>query len=97
MFDGGIPNIISLPLAFVRSGNVALYDGEVYAVGNNLYSGSRTARSASDVYYLGVAPTEVYLSGYLDRWFGFPLRCCLRFYITLPHLILMFYNINHEH
>ncbi len=75
MFDGGIPNIISLPLAFVRSGNVALYDGEVYAVGNNLYSGSRTARSASDVYYLGVAPTEVYLSGYLDRWYGFPLRC----------------------
>ncbi len=76
MFDGKVcaSNIISLPLAFVRSGNVALYGGEVYAVGNNLYSGSRTARSASDVYYLGVAPTEVYLSGYLDRWYGFPLR-----------------------
>ena len=66
-------NIISLPLAFVRSGYVGLYDNGAGGIGHALYGWSRVARSAFAAYYLGVDPTVVYPSGYLDRWHGFPL------------------------
>ncbi len=67
-------NIISLPLAFVRSGAVALTDGKVYSIGYTLYSWSRVAISASVVYFLGVNPAAVYPSDNNRRWYGFPLR-----------------------
>ena len=68
-------NIISLPLAFVRSGWVPLNDGLADVVGRSLYDWSRVATSASVTYYLGVLPTEVYPSNDSYRWAGFPLRC----------------------
>ena len=71
----GASNIISLPLAFVRSGGVNLNDGKVYAVGRVLYGWSRVTKSASDVYYLSVAPSVVHPSVSFARWNGFPLRC----------------------
>ena len=71
----GASNIISLPLAFVRSGYVGLNDGRAYVVGRNLYGWSRVTVSASVAYGLGVNPAEVYPSGSLNRWYGFPLRC----------------------
>ena len=72
----GASNIISLPLAFVRSGYVNLNDGKAYAVGRNLYGWSRVTKSLANAYGLGVSPTVVYPSdGNYDRWRGFPLRC----------------------
>ena len=71
----GASNIISLPLAFVRSGDVHLNGGKAYDVGRNLYGWSRVTVSASSAYTLGVNPTEVYPSNYNYRWRAFPLRC----------------------
>lgn len=64
-------------LAFVRSGNVNTNDGKVYNVGNNLYGWSRTAKSTTNAYNLGVNPSEVYPSSDNNRWNGFPLRWIL--------------------
>ncbi len=61
-------------LAFVRSGNVNTNSGIVNNVGNNLYGWSRTAKSATNAYNLGVNPSEVYPSNNNNRWNGFPLR-----------------------
>ena len=67
-------NIISLPLAFVRSGYVSTNDGKTYALGNFLYDWSRTASSASFAYYLASDPNEIYPSYSSNRWSGYPLR-----------------------
>ena len=67
-------NIISLPLAFVRSGYVNLIGGEAYNVGHGLYGWSRVTRSLANAYNLGVNPTNVGPSKYGSRYHGFPLR-----------------------
>ncbi|NBI88602.1 hypothetical protein D3Z47_21455 [Lachnospiraceae bacterium] len=71
----GATNIVQLPLAFVRSGYVITFDGEVDGVGGKLFGWSRTARSTADAYYLGVGPSEVYPSGNNGRYYGLSLRC----------------------
>ena len=71
----GASNIISLPLAFVRSGYISLNAGKAYVVGRNFYGWSRVATSASVAYALGVNPAEVYPSDGNYRWDAFPLRC----------------------
>ena len=71
----GASNIISLPLAFVRSGYVNLNAGMAYGVSRYLYGWSRAAESLAGAYSLGVNPTEVYPSANNYRWNGFPLRC----------------------
>ena len=68
-------NIISPPLAFVRSGYVNLIGGEAYNVGHGLYGWSRVSGSAADAYDLSVTPTVVHPSGSNSRWVAFPLRC----------------------
>ena len=70
-----LSNIISLPLAFVRSGNVNLNDGRVYGVGEWGYGWTRVTRSASVADFLGVNPTEVHPSNFNYRYYGFPLHC----------------------
>ena len=70
----GASNIISLPLAFVRSGYVNLNAGMAYGVSRYLYGWSRAAESLAGAYSLGVNPTEVYPSANNYRWNGFPLR-----------------------
>ena len=68
-------HMISVTLAFVRSGDIGLNDGKVYGASHVLYGWSRAATSASVAYNLGVSPTEVSPSNYVNRWTGFPLRC----------------------
>lgn len=68
-------NIISLPLAFVRSGYINLRDGKAYVVGRSLYGWSRVAKSLANAYNLGVNPTNVGPSNNNNRYHGFPLRC----------------------
>ena len=72
--DKSASNIISLPLAFVRSGYVNLNAGMAYGVSRYLYGWSRAAESLAGAYSLGVNPTEVYPSANNYRWNGFPLR-----------------------
>ena len=72
--DKSASNIISLPLAFVRSGYVYLGDGKAYGVGRNLYGWSRTTLSDLYAYYLAVEPTGTYPSNGFNRLDGFPLR-----------------------
>ena len=71
----GASNIISLPLAFVRSGGIYLNDGIAYYVGHALYNWSRVTKSASVAYFFAVDPAEVYPSFSVNRGYGFPLRC----------------------
>ena len=71
----GASNIISLPLAFVRSGYAYTNGGNVYNVEHSLYSWSRVSVSTSSAYDLGVIPTGVYPSNDNNRFYGFPLRC----------------------
>ena len=68
-------NIISLPLAFVRSGGIGLDGGKANYIGHDLYGWSDVSISASVTYVLGVNPTEVHPSKYGPRWSGFPLCC----------------------
>ena len=70
-----ISNIISLPLAFVRSGYAYTNGGNVYNVEHSLYSWSRVSVSTSSAYDLGVIPTGVYPSNDNNRFYGFPLHC----------------------
>ena len=67
-------NIISLPLAFVRSGGIYLNDGIAYYVGHALYNWSRVVLSAPVAYFFGVDPAEVYPSFSVNRWYAFPPR-----------------------
>ncbi len=71
-------NIISLPLAFVRSGNVNLNNGKVYGASFNGFDWSRTINSSIYSYRLDFYPTDVVLNR-TDRWAGFSL-CCLYLY-----------------
>ena len=68
-------NIVQLPLAFVRSGNVNTYDGRVYYVGSNGYWWTRTAYSSTYAYALGFDASNVYPSGNNNRYYVRPLRC----------------------
>lgn len=64
-----------LPLAFVRSGYVYLSYGYVSNVGEYGRAWSRTPKSSTHAYYLGMHPTYVNPSDYYIRYGGFPLRC----------------------
>ena len=68
-------NIIQLPLAFVRSGNVNLNYGQERIVGESGYGWSRTTSSSTDGRALWFNPTGVHPSGSHHRWGGFPFRC----------------------
>ena len=75
LWSFSLSNIISLPLAFVRSGYVDTKDGKARVLGGYLYSWSLAARLSSGAYGLAVAPTEVFpSSNSLNRLEGFPLR-----------------------
>ena len=71
----GASNIISLPLAFVRSGWVDIGGGAASGVGRSLYGWSRVSSSITGAYALYVAPTAVDPSSSGNRWHAFPLRC----------------------
>ena len=73
--DKSASNIISLPLAFVRSGDINTNDGMVDNAVHALYGWSRVPSSASNAYYLGARPTGVYPSNNYVRRDAFPLRC----------------------
>ena len=68
-------NIISLPLAFVRSGYVNLNLGNVlYAVYETALR-SRSSVSDTDAYYLYSNPTAIDTSGSGAHYASRPLRC----------------------
>ena len=71
----GASNIISLPLAFVRSGNVSLYYGVVGNVGDESTLRSYNSASATNAYVLYSLSTVVDPSNNSPRWYAFPLRC----------------------
>ena len=73
--QSGATNIVKLPLAFVRSGWVNVESGAVWYVGNSGYGWSRTAKSSTTAYFLGMNPTVVDPSGNNHRWVSLPLRC----------------------
>lgn len=70
-----VSNIISLPLAFVRSGGIATGDGKASYVGYSLFGWSHMAKSTIYAYALGVNPLAVGFFDDYNRWRGFPLRC----------------------
>ena len=72
--DKSASNIISLPLAFVRSGYVHLAEGYVGVVGLYGYGRSRTASSTTDAYRLSFGPSGLDMDP-ASRYWGFPLRC----------------------
>ena len=67
-------NIISLPLAFVRSGWVNLAGGLTDGVGRDGYRWSRTIVSDIHAYDLRIYPTYVLPSSYNGRRDAFSLR-----------------------
>ena len=70
-------NIISLPLAFVRSGYVNVNDSHEWRMWHVGYEGdmwSSIAYSYTGTYYLGLSFVSVTLDA-STRWNGFPLRC----------------------
>ena len=71
----GASNIVSLPLAFVRSGYVNLLNGQTRYVGHEASIRSRVAGTAAYAYYLASYDTSVYTSGNAVRYYAFPLRC----------------------
>ncbi len=72
----GATTIVQLPLAFVRSGYVSLYNGQARNAGEYGYGWSRTASNNPNyAYYLGMNTTNVNPSNYGNRGNGFPLRC----------------------
>lgn len=73
--DRNTSTIIQLPLAFVRSGVIYLFDGHFYYVGSSSCGWSRTSRSTDHAYYLDMAPANVNSLNSNSRWYGFPLRC----------------------
>ena len=70
-----ISNIISLPLAFVRSGWISVNGGATSVVGQWSFNRSRVVQSTSSAYSLDIASDNVNPSRSNDRWDGFPLRC----------------------
>ena len=68
-------NIISLPLAFVRSGYIHLAEGYLNYVGYSGYDWSRVSSSDIYAYYLTLSPSNATPSYPYFRWLSFPLRC----------------------
>ncbi len=74
----GATTIVQLPLAFVRSGWVNVgteYEGVVRVIGYHGYGWARTAESSTYAYRLNANPTYIGPLDYVDRWYGFSLRC----------------------
>jgi hypothetical protein len=71
----GATNIVQLPLAFVRSGNVYIDYGRLVSTGYVGDYWSRTANSATTGRDLIFHTTYVNPSLNDNRWNGFPLRC----------------------
>lgn len=71
----GATNIVQLPLAFVRSGYVALSNGYVVSVGSYGYNWSRTSKSSPYAYLLNFYTSYVNPSSSSSRFGGRPLRC----------------------
>ena len=71
----GATTIVQLPLAFVRSYAVNVYDGKMWYLGQNGHYWSRTAKSSTDAYDLYFDTTGVNPSLNDYRWYGLPLRC----------------------
>ena len=84
-------NIISLPLAFVRSGYVSTNSGGVYSIGEKGYGWSGVAGLTPTAYGLALSPTGIDTSSnYNGRWYGFSLRCHPYQPIIKPLLFLLF-------
>ena len=71
----GATNIVQLPLAFVRSGYVDLYDGRVNDTGYEGDVWSRTSYSSTGARTLYFYTTNVGPSDDYNRYLGFSLRC----------------------
>ncbi len=69
------PSIISLPLAFVRSGWVDIAGSAASVVGQYGYHWSRVSNSIAGAYNLSIFPTDVGSSVTNGRLDAFPLRC----------------------
>lgn len=67
-------HMISVTLAFVRSGNVRLAEGYMSDVGGLGYSRSRTASSITNAYRLLFFPSGLNMVP-AYRYYAFPLRC----------------------
>ena len=73
--SAGPPSIISLPLAFVRSGWVDIAGSAASVVGQYGYHWSRVSNSIAGAYNLSIFPTDVGSSVTNGRLDAFPLRC----------------------
>ena len=73
--SAGPPSIISLPLAFVRSGWVDIANSAARVVGQYGYRWSRVSKSTTNAYVLAISPTDAFPSSNDIRRDGFPLRC----------------------
>ena len=71
----GASNIISLPLAFVRSGYVWTPSGIIASIGTNGYNWSYVSKSIANAIVLGAYTASVNPSDDFGRYHGFPLRC----------------------
>ncbi len=66
--------IVQLPLAFVRSGDINLPDGNISGSGYGGYNWSRTVNSSTVAYRL-VFNTNGVNTNRDGYYYGFPLRC----------------------
>lgn len=70
-----VSNIISLPLAFVRSGGVSTVTNSAGSIGYDCWDWSQTAYSNTYAYRLNSTSTYVGPSTTYHRRDGYPLRC----------------------
>ena len=68
----GATTIVQLPLAFVRSGYIYPPSGAILNVSANGYSWSKTSKSSTSTYDLGIHPDNANPSDSSNRYDGFP-------------------------
>ena len=68
-------NIIHLPLAFVRSGDLNLNDGKLWSLKQYGFYWSPISQSVSISYSLRITLSDANTLYAIHRWRGFPLRC----------------------
>ena len=74
IYPTGATTIVQLPLAFVRSGDINLPDGNISGSGYGGYNWSRTVNSSTVAYRL-VFNTNGVNTNRDGYYYGFPLRC----------------------
>ena len=68
-------HMISVTLAFVRSGYVNVSDGKMYHLSERGFNWSATSKTAYNIYILWIEVVGINTLGNSSRWNGFPLRC----------------------